>query len=66
MSFSNHTQDESDTFVKPPLTTSTKSPVITASGYCDKCHNRYYDVEIINGVPQCQTCFQKKHIDNMI
>lgn len=29
---------------------------IRASGHCDKCRKRYYDVPVIDGVPQCTNC----------
>ena len=28
----------------------------TASGYCESCHNRYNNVPVIKGNPQCPTC----------
>jgi len=27
-----------------------------ASGYCGVCHERYFDVIVIDGVPQCPNC----------
>jgi len=28
----------------------------TASGYCEKCHERFNDVPLINNIPQCPNC----------
>lgn len=38
-----------------PIPSSLKSEV-RGSGYCGSCHTRYFDVPIIDGVPQCTNC----------
>ena len=55
MSYSSKKEEVEDEYEEevPKVTSSSN---IRASGYCDKCHNRYTDVPVKNGEPVCPIC----------
>ncbi len=49
--------EEEETEVKEEVSKLTyREAGIRAAGVCDQCHQRYTDVPVIDGKPQCPTC----------